>query len=439
MKLTQGVYCYDCGEYVYLRNVNDAKDYLFNAIGYDIIQYIGENPGCQEEDVCAALAQLYEVESLEDLRSDVAEFIQELTWNGLIAQEEQAVSQEPVITDQVEELRRKEGRLYSAFLELTYRCNEKCVHCYVDDGCEANVKGELTLAEYRGILDQLKELGCIQLLLTGGEVCMHRDFLEIAEYAVSKGFLVNVYTNGIGITDHHFDRLCEMKVNSVSFSLYSGDPAVHDAITKVPGSFDRTLKRIMMFKCAGVDTFIKTVVIQQNLDSLESLFLLGKRLGIAVNAATMISDSHMGVSKGSFRLQDQQQRLRAAQLLQKYDPVVQSDLHRDMDGPVCRAGLSTLSIDPYGGVHPCLAFTKPVASLRERPLREIWEQDPLMKSLRSFRFRDLSEKCGDCRYADTCGVCIGSAYSESDCRLCPNIDACQWSEAKYDAIYRVVK
>ena len=433
MKLIEGVYFYDCGEYVYLRNVNDTKEYLFNPIGYDILKCIEDHPGCDEAFVCRNLLEIYEVEDPEALAEDVQMFIRELEQNQLIALDAKEAEPKPDISEMVDELCRKEGRIHSATLELTYRCNERCIHCYVDDGCDPAAPKELSLAEYRKLLDQLKEMGCIHLLLTGGEVCLRKDFLEIAQYAVSSGFLVDVYTNGIGLTDEHFDRLCAMKVNSVSFSLYSADPAVHDGITKVPGSFERTLKRLMMFKCAGIDTYVKTVVIQQNLDSLEGLLELGRRLRIPVNPATSISDTHTGASKAACRLEDQSQRLRAAQILQKYDPVPLQQLSRDVNSTICRAGISTLSVDPYGGVHPCLAFTQPVGSIREQSLREIWENAPLMKKLRNFRFRELSEKCGSCQFSAACGVCIGAAYSESGGKLCPNSDSCQWAEASYNA------
>lgn len=438
MKLVPGIYYFDCGENVYLRNVNHAKDYLLNPICLDILDYIKKNPGCTPGDICNALAEIYEVESADELWEDVRIFVEELGREQLIADDQKIHLQEPEISEQLQALYQSKGKLYSATLELTYRCNERCVHCYVDDASEANVRKELTLEEYRLILDQLRQMGCIHILLTGGEVCLRKDFLEIARYAVSSGFLVDIYTNGISLTDLQFEQLCDLKVNSVSFSLYSADPAVHDSITKVPGSFERTLKRMMMFKCAGVDTFIKTVVIQQNLDTLEGLFELGRRLNIPVNPATNISDTHTGQSKSDFRLDNQLQRLCAANLIQRYDPVNPQMLHRNRNGAVCRAGITTLSIDPYGGVHPCLAFTEEVGSVRSQILTQIWEEAPLLKKLRKFQFRELSEQCGECGFADTCGVCIGAAYSESGGSFCPNLDSCHWAKAYYDAVSAVL-
>lgn len=433
MKLVHGVYFYQRGDMVYLRNVNDKRDYLFTSIVFDILSCIKAHPGCDLETVCQFLLRSYDVEDIQSFREDIHSFIQELTASNILEEDAATpIELHQSISGRVDELSCENGQLSAASLELTYRCSERCIHCYVDD-CGASPEPELSFDEYKDILHQLKELGCIRLLLTGGEVCLRKDFIDIARYAVSLGFLVDVYSNGISMTDAQFDALCEMKVNSVSFSLYSGDAAVHDAITKVPGSFERTLKRAMMFKCAGVDTYIKTVVIQQNLDSLEGLYRLGRRIGIDVKAATSIADTHTGQSAQPYRLDCQQQRIKAIQLIDRYDPQRIGVGERDLDAHVCSAGVTAVSIDPYGGVHPCLAFSTAAGSVRNASLEEIWKHASLMCQVRAVSFRDLSPACADCRYVDHCGVCIGSAYEESNGRFCPNADTCQWSEAKCKA------
>src|SRR5208282_2598438 len=64
-------------------------------------------------------------------------------------------------------------------IDVTYRCNERCVHCYLDH----DDHGEMTTAEIKGVLDQLAEAGVFFLTFSGGEVFMRRDFLELVEYA----------------------------------------------------------------------------------------------------------------------------------------------------------------------------------------------------------------------------------------------------------------
>lgn len=433
MKLVPGVYFFECDDMVYLRNVNDGNDYCFNAIVSDILQFIKEHPGCEEDTLCSHLQQLYEVEDAASFREDIHYFLEELAQNSLILVS--GFSQEPTlsVTEQIQRKYARETRVYSAGLELTYRCSEKCIHCYVDDNCSQAPAPELSLEEYKSILNQLKEMGCISLLLTGGEVCLRRDFIDIARYAAELGFLVDIYTNGISMTDEQFDALCQLKPNSVSFSLYGGDPETHDGITLVPGSFEKTLKRAMMFRCAGVDTYFKTVVMRQNLHSLEKLFQLGKRLKIAVMPATSINDTHSGCSKQRFRLDTPELRREALEIIGRYGSGFEADIQRDVDAVPCRSGVIGLTIDPYGGVHPCLSFTTPVGSVRETSLRDIWENSSFLKKLRSLRFRDLSPDCGTCQYRNHCTVCIGAAYEASGGTLCPGCDSCDWAKSRYEA------
>jgi len=97
-------------------------------------------------------------------------------------------------------------------LELTYRCNEQCVHCYcvVEHGKEAEAaKRELTYEEIVRVLDQLAELGCLYVTFSGGEVLVRRDFFDIVEHARRRGFVYRVYTNGIGLTEERARAVVE--------------------------------------------------------------------------------------------------------------------------------------------------------------------------------------------------------------------------------------
>ncbi len=436
MKIVKGVYFFQSGENTYLRNVNDFKDYLFNEIVFDILDFIKKSSECNLEKLCKHLMTIYDIENENEFKNDIFLFVQELYEYGIIINNEiDSETHELPISDLVAEERANNMQLNTVALELTYRCNEKCIHCYVDD-CPITSEDELSFEEYKSVLFQLKELGCINLLLTGGEVCLKSDFIEIARYATSLGFLVDVFTNGIAMTDEQFDALCDMKVNSVSFSLYGSEPSIHDAITKVPGSFDLTLKRAMMFKCAGVDTYIKNVVMKQNLDDLENLYRLGKRIGIDVKTATNISNTHTGVSAQPYRLETQEQRSKAMYLINKYDSPIEIDSERNMNDSICSAASNSLSIDPYGGVHPCLAFTTSAGSVRESSIKDIWENSSFMNEVRALKFKDLNEKCSTCKHSNYCSVCIGAAYEEFNKTFCFNVDTCKWAEIT-EEIYNI--
>src|SRR3981081_2528392 len=113
----------------------------------------------------------------------------------------------------------------SVHLDITYRCNERCVHCYLDH----EDHGEMTTAEIKDILNQLSDAGVFFLTLSGGEVLMRRDFFEIVEHARRLLFNVKLKTNGVMIRESEARRLRELGVEQVQISVYSHRPEVHDA------------------------------------------------------------------------------------------------------------------------------------------------------------------------------------------------------------------
>ena len=124
-------------------------------------------------------------------------------------------------------------------LDLTYRCNERCVHCYLDH----DDHGEMNTSEIKELLEQMAEAGVFFLTLSGGEIMMRRDFFEIVEYARQLSFCVKLKTNAVMVRQREADRIQELALDSVQISVYSHRDEVHDAITKLPGSLQRRSRR----------------------------------------------------------------------------------------------------------------------------------------------------------------------------------------------------
>ena len=131
-------------------------------------------------------------------------------------------------------------------LELTFRCNLRCQHCYVTHGHQG-IPGqqELTTAEIKNILDQLVDEGCLWLLLTGGEPLMRRDFLEIYTYAKRKGLLVTSLHQR-----HHAHATYSLiswpngvRIN-IEITLYGRTQETYERVTGIPGSHARCIRGI---------------------------------------------------------------------------------------------------------------------------------------------------------------------------------------------------
>src|SRR5690242_18954523 len=151
-------------------------------------------------------------------------------------------------------------------IEVTRRCPLECLHCYNNlpmGDMEARRK-ELSKEEHFRVLDELVEMGCFWLLYTGGEIFARKDFLEIYTYAKKKGFLITLFTNGTIINEQIADYLAEWPPFAIEITLYGRTRETYEALTMIPGSYDRCLRGIKLLKERGLPLKLKTVATSIN-------------------------------------------------------------------------------------------------------------------------------------------------------------------------------
>lgn len=298
-------------------------------------------------------------------------------------------------------------------LELTYRCNLRCIHCYC---VEDRKRQELSYQEITDLLDQLAEAGGFFLTLTGGEVFTREDFFDIAFYAKKKNFAIRVFTNGTLIDETAADRLAELKPMSVEFSLYGTNSDIHDGITKVKGSFEKTRRAIGLMKERNVPIFLKTVVMKQNLKECAGLFKLSKELGAESRFTFDITPRNDG-STGPL-----EHRLDGDGIFEFVSgdiPEQWEYINAPSDGEAaqrrtCTPARNGCAISPYGDVHPCAQLLLPIGNVRQKRFSEIWNSDlEALSYIRSIKtFSDI-KGCADCKDLWLCRRCHGLAYLES--------------------------
>jgi len=156
------------------------------------------------------------------------------------------------------------GFVYAAHWEVTYRCNELCVHCYnpgaahTPDEKPQRDTNELSTEEAKQMMRQLVDLGVFRLTFSGGEATLRRDFLELLAYARQLGFQVVVYTNGLKLPPEVLEPMAALYPSAVEISVYSANAAQHDAVTRVPGSFEKTMQSLAFFRERGIPTVFKS-------------------------------------------------------------------------------------------------------------------------------------------------------------------------------------
>ena len=253
-------------------------------------------------------------------------------------------------------------------IDVTYRCNERCVHCYLDH----DDKGEMTTQEIKDVIDQLADVGVFFLVFSGGEVFMRRDFLELVEYARKLLFNVKIKTNGVMIHEAEAQRLRDLGVEQVQLSVYSHRPEVHDAITKLPGSFKRTVDSIKFLKSQGLKVALSNVLMSVNQQDERGTRALARQLGVSYTLDPTVTPKIDGdTSILSLRVEPENldELFAEEELVGNTDEYCRPPAPVDedvMEGHSCSAGHSSCYISPYGDVFPCVQFPLPTGNVRRQ-------------------------------------------------------------------------
>jgi radical SAM protein with 4Fe4S-binding SPASM domain len=321
----------------------------------------------------------------------------------------------------------EQGVPLSVHLDLTYRCNERCVHCYLDH----DDHGEMTTAEILRVLDEVAQAGTFFLTLSGGEILMRRDFFAILEHARKRMFAVKLKTNAVMVTRAKAERIARLGVESVQVSVYSHREGTHDAITKLPGSLARTIRGVRRLREQGIRVAFANVLMKGNEDDYAGVRDLARELGAGFTVDPMITPMMDGgrdvlaLNIDAARLASiyRDESLTAGSPLFAPTPSGPAPLEEAMQSIPCSAGHTLAYISPYGEVFPCVQFPYSCGNVRRERFADIWKHSPQFADVRSIRLSDV-EGCSTCVHGGSCSRCPGLAFVEGNMRG-PSIQDCE--------------
>lgn len=315
---------------------------------------------------------------------------------------------------------------------LTWRCNLRCLHCYLDAGFQ--VGKELSKYEAKMVAEDVASYGVPVVLFSGGEPILREDLLELADLCSKSGTKVVLSSNGTLITYELAKELKSAGFYYVGVSL-DGIGRFHDTVRGTLGAFERSLSGLKACIEAGLKTGIRFTITKRNLSQAIDVLELAKRLKIP-----RICFYHL-VPSGRGRLifwsEDPsfwEKRLLISSLVTEADKVSDEleiltvdnyadapylylllkssgDVRADRILKTLRrhggesTGIGIVAVSPDGRVHPNqFWFHYTLGNLKNRRFREIWENssDPLLKALRGDRRSFLKGRCAKCRFFELC-------------------------------------
>jgi len=329
-------------------------------------------------------------------------------------------------------------------IEVTRRCPLECQHCYnnLPMGDMEAKQRELTKEEHFKMLDELVDLGCFWLLYTGGEIFARKDFLEIYTYAKKKGFLITLFTNGTIITEQIADYLVEWRPFGIEITLYGRTRETYEALTAVPGSYDRCLRGIKLLQDRGLPLKLKTVATSINKHEVSSMRQFAEEeLGVEFNFDAQVNPRiDCSQSPLAVRLTPEEVvalDLSAPKGVSEYLKLAK----RDLENPpalsqidtvyFCGGGMNSFSVNAYGEIGICVISQQETFGIRDVGVRAVWEQSLLQLRKRK---RTRVSKCVQCNIQSLCGMCPANGELENGDRESPVAFLCNVAHLRAAAI-----
>ncbi len=256
----------------------------------------------------------------------------------------------------------------SACLELTYRCNWRCVFCY---NPRHHDRRGLSPAEWCVVLDDLRALGTLYVALTGGEPLAYPHFLAVARAVRERAFALRILTNGALVTDALAGKIADLRPLAVELSLHGATAETHDRATATPGSFHTMLQGLERLLAREVGVVLKTPLTFLNESEIAGMRRLAEERGVPWRIDPVLTPRDDGDPGPLAYRASAEATERVFRELAAVGQLPQEE--RAEGGTNCGLGRTTLAVDPEGNVFPCMQWRRaPLGNVRDTPLRDMW-------------------------------------------------------------------
>ena len=302
----------------------------------------------------------------------------------------------------------------SGSMEITFRCNLRCVHCYIPD---YSGRGEMSTAEINRILSEAADEGCVWMLLTGGEVLCRSDFAEIYMHAKRQGFLLTIFSNGTLIDERVADLLAEYPPFGIEFTLYGLSDETYLRTTGFPGRFSRVRRAIDLMLERGLPLSLKAVAMKPLAGEMEQMAAFSESLGLRFRYDAIVhgrldgSPEPTTVRPGAEQVvqYDATDANRLGEWLRYYRQFVRPTRASNFLLS-CGAGVNSFHVDARGTLLSCEALPLNGYDLRAGSFRDGWYG--IVGDIRKRR-ASAANVCASCELRGMCDRCPATATLET--------------------------
>jgi radical SAM protein with 4Fe4S-binding SPASM domain len=315
--------------------------------------------------------------------------------------------------EKIEPFQKELSAPYRMDIALTYRCNNKCIHCYAGGPRQTP---ELSTTEWELVIDKLHMLGIPQVVFTGGEPTLRDDLAELIAYTQRKGLVCGLVTNGRKLKDKaYLQSLIDAGLDHVQITVESHEAKIHDEITNASGSWEDTIQGLKTALAIPIYTVTNTTLNKLNVDSIETTIEFLHGLGVKRFACnSLIYSGKAPAIAENFALEEaslepvlnriKEKTSRLGMEFTWYTPTEYCEVNPlalDLGIKSCSACRINMAIEPNGTVIPCQSYTiAPLGNILTDKWEKIWNH-PVCQKVRARKY--APEKCFECPSLNICG------------------------------------
>lgn len=325
---------------------------------------------------------------------------------------------EKTTQDFLEEYFKGKPQLTNLHIEITSKCNERCIHCYIP---HENKISKIDPELFYDVLEQCKNMKLLHLTLSGGEPMLHKNFCDFLRKCSEYNFSVNVLSNLTLLTKK---IIKEMKANpllGVQVSLYSMNRNIHDEITQLKGSFDKTKNSILELIANDIPLQISCPIMKQNKDCYNDVIKWAEKHKIHAG------DDYVIIARYDHTTQNLNCRLSINEVKEiisgkiatneKYFEQMEMDAEKKKNITssdfICSVCNSSICVADNGNVYPCAGWQDYViGNVKDTSISDIWNNSQRVQYLRGLRKGDFP-KCIQCADKEFCTMCMVRNANES--------------------------
>lgn len=388
------------------------------------------------EDIALRLTSIFDEVVYDDIYKDAVDFFCELAREGYVNYSESNEfhydrkcyfsydnKNSLILTDNVDMQSVHEDAFYSSdkltrvHIDISSLCNEKCVHCYFPRNIKRNIMSkELFLT----ILDECVNMNVLNITISGGEPMMNPNLILFLKQCKECNFSVNLLTNLSLLNKELLDLFISYPLLSIQTSLYSMDSNIHDSITNVRGSWQKTMDGILMLHRNNIPIQINCPIMRQNMNSYQNVIDWAMSLNIEASSDYLLFGSYdhsCDNLKCRLNLSDvvkvADKRFANSLYLNNFRQEI-LDRHINDDDKLCPVFASSLCISNSGDVYPCEGWQSLViGNIKKESLSDMWENNQLVIKLRNLKIKDIPT-CKSCENKRYCSICLIKNANENN-------------------------